>query len=239
MRGGMVALVNTDVTSPQSMLDSTGPTSMGERRSRTLRRVPSTQATSPSPRVSNRCKSSARCTAACSVRVLRLARSGSGSDPPPSRNERCAPPRRRASVTRRLMSAPRLSSSASSRSSTGGRASSCSTRVPTRSPSSEPSWSPTDAKESSRSASRCSTRERAEVTSERKRPGVTSTPRLDVMTSSSSCASSKITTSCSGSTTPPLARCAPYRWVLTTTTSATDARSRAASAKQRPPDGQL
>ena len=73
----MVALVSTDVTSPQSMPASMGPTSMGERRSRTLRRVPSTQATSPSVRDTNRCRSSARCAAACSVRVLRLARSES------------------------------------------------------------------------------------------------------------------------------------------------------------------
>ena len=43
------------------------------------------------------------------------------------------------------------------------------------------------------------------------------------MTSSSWCASSKTTTSCSGSTAPPLARWAPYRWVFTTTMSAADA----------------
>ena len=44
-------------------------------------------------------------------------------------NDRCAPPRRSASVTRPLTSAPRARSSASSRSSTGGLASSCSTRA--------------------------------------------------------------------------------------------------------------
>ena len=68
-------------------------------------------------------------------------------------------------------------------------------------------------------------------------PGPISTPRLSVITSSTSWASSNTTTWWGGSTAPPLARWAPYRWVLTTTTSASAARARASSAKQSRPDG--
>ena len=76
-----MALVSTAVTSPHRAADSTGPTSMGERRSRTLRRVPSTQATSPSPRAMSRCRSSVRWVAALMARVLRapLVRAGSAA----------------------------------------------------------------------------------------------------------------------------------------------------------------
>ena len=66
----MVALVSTEVTSPHNSPASAGPTSMGERRSRALRRVPSTQATWASVRETSRCRSSARCAAACTVARL-------------------------------------------------------------------------------------------------------------------------------------------------------------------------
>ncbi len=78
---------------------------------------------------------------------------------------------------------------------------------------------------------------RAEAARARNRPGPISTPRLSVITSSTSWASSNTTTWWGGSTAPPLARWAPYRWVLTTTTSASAARARASSAKQSRPEG--
>ena len=106
----------------------------------------------------------------------------SAVDPPSSASsDPCRSLRRMASVTRPVMSAARPSSSASSLSSTGGWASSCRTRVPTRSASSAPIWSPTVNSDATRSCSASSSRtsERAEVARARKRPGVTSTPRLD------------------------------------------------------------
>ena len=109
-RGGMVALVSTDVTSPQSMVASTGRRRWGR-------------------------GGAGRCAASVDpgdlgvtarlepVEVLRQVRRslqrarlaagpvGIGLGPPSSaRNERCAPLRRSASVTRRLTSAPRVSS---------------------------------------------------------------------------------------------------------------------------------
>ena len=71
-----------------------------------------------------------------------------------------------------------------------------------------------------------------------KRPGATWTPTVSLITSSSTWASSNTTTSCSGRITPPLPTCSPYRWVLTTTTSAAPARRRACSAKHGSPSGQ-
>ena len=71
-----------------------------------------------------------------------------------------------------------------------------------------------------------------------KRPGASWTPTVSLITSSSTWASSKTTRSCSGRIMPPLATSSPYRWVLTTTTSATAARRRACSAKHGSPSGQ-
>ena len=210
MRGGMVALVSTDVTSPQSMVASAGPTSMGESRSRTLRRLPSTQATSPSLRVSRRCRSSARCAAACRVRVLRLERSGSASDPPSSgRNERCA-----AAPAQRVDDPPGELGAAAEQL---GQLAVVHRRPGLVVQDARPdpvgeqraSWSPTDGQRLQQVGVALLHQGAGRVTRERNRPGVTSTPRLAVMTSSSSWASSKTTTSCSGSTAPPLARCAP------------------------------
>ena len=79
------------------------------------------------------------------------------------------------------------------------------------------------------------TRPRAAWATARTRPAVSSTPRPEVMTSSISWASSKMTASCSGSTAPPLATWVAYRWVFTTTMSAAAARARACSVKQLDP----
>ena len=70
------------------------------------------------------------------------------------------------------------------------------------------------------------------------RPGASCTPTVSLITSSSTWASSNTTTSCGGRITPPLPTWSPYRWVLTTMTSAAAARARAASAKQASPSGQ-
>ena len=209
----MVALVITAVTSSHSKAASAGPTSMGERRRRGLRLVPSTQATSPSVRAPNRWRSSARWVAAVTALVVRLARSRSRPPSPAPRSEPCDPPARSASVTRRARSAARVSSSSSSRSSgravPAARGRSSRTRSPTRSATISCSRSPSSASVSSCSAPRRSTRERPVSASVRNRPAVTSTPRLEVMTSSSWWASSKTTASWSGSTARPLARWAP------------------------------
>ena len=69
------------------------------------------------------------------------------------------------------------------------------------------------------------------------RPAPISTPVVAEMMSSITWASSMTVRSCSGRMAPSLARSRPYRWRLTTTTSAWVARSRAASAKQRSPRG--
>ena len=69
------------------------------------------------------------------------------------------------------------------------------------------------------------------------RPAVISTPEVAATMSSSWWASSMMTTSCSGRTAPCVARCNPYKWRLTTTTSASEAARRARSVKQSSPFG--
>ena len=126
----MVALVSTAVTSPHSSPASAGRRRWGRgaagRCAGCRRPTPPRRRCAPPGGAGPRPGGAA----ADSARVLRLARSGSAAPPSSPRSERCAPPRRSASVTRRASSAARPSSSASSRSSTGGRASSWSTRVP-------------------------------------------------------------------------------------------------------------
>ena len=70
------------------------------------------------------------------------------------------------------------------------------------------------------------------------RPAPSARPVVSEVMSSSWCASSITTTSCSGRTRPPEPTSMPYRWVLTTMTSAASARRRAASAKHGSPRGQ-
>ena len=117
IRAGRSSFVSTDVTSPQRIAESAGPTSTGERRSRTLRRVPSTQAISCCP---------ARPEAGGGRPPVRGGPQGAGAAgavgvgrPRRRRQEGSlgpAAPQGRP-VTRRLMSAARASSSASSPSS--------------------------------------------------------------------------------------------------------------------------
>ena len=214
-RGGMVALVSTEVTSPQSSAARAGPTSMGERRSRTLRRVPSTQATSPSLRVPRRCRSSARC--AGGLQGARLA-AGRGRgralrSPPSSARKRALRP----AAAQRVGARGRLISAGTGEQlgqlAVVDRRPGLVVQDPGPDPvgrGASPSWSPSDGQRVEQVGVALGRRASGpSVTSARNRPGVTSTPRLDVMTSSSSWASSKTTTSCSGSTTPPLARWAP------------------------------
>ncbi len=71
-----------------------------------------------------------------------------------------------------------------------------------------------------------------------KRPAPRDRPVVSDVMSSSWCASSITTTSCSGRMAPPDPTSRPYRWVLTTTRSAASARRRALSAKHGSPSGQ-
>ena len=71
------------------------------------------------------------------------------------------------------------------------------------------------------------------------RPLVSWIPTASLREDSSWWASSKMTILCSGRMLPLLAMCAPYSAMLTTTTFAVDAASRARSAKQFAPTGHL
>jgi len=201
LRTGIVALVSTAPTSPQSCSARGGPTSMGERRSTGARGMPSTQATSSPPRPAKRARSLERCPAALRARARRPVSSG------PCRGGRVPPPPHRGDDP--LHQGPgglegggefTVGRDVGAGEDPGpGRPASAACRR------SAPSTSPAIAF----GASSPLATSRARLPSARSLPGVTSTPRLWVMTSSSSCASSKTTMSCGGSTAPPLARCAP------------------------------
>ena len=213
-RGGTVALVRTAVTSPQSIAARAGPDVDGGQ--------PQPGA-APGAVDPGHLVLAARRPGGAGRRPggRGLQRRGScgwpGPGRPParrrSRKERCAPPRRSESVGPPAQP-PRPGRAARPvsvvRRPAGRRRRS--TRVPTTVArgGADPAARPAAASDSSRpSASVGSTEGRATVARARKRPGAISTPRLAVMTSSSSWASSNTTTSCSGSTAPPLARWAP------------------------------
>ena len=215
---------------------------MGERRRRTLRRVPLTQAISPSPR-SEAVQVLRQVHGGLQGTGLRLARSGSGAWAAVLGQERGLCPTAAQGVGDVAVDSGgrgRAARPARRRPRAGGRRR-AGHGVPTRSPRSAPIWSPTEASESRSSASRsCSTSERLPtVTSERKRPGVTSTPRLDVMTSSRPCASSKINHVVLGQHHAAAGQVGPVEVGVHHHDVGHRCRSWAASAKQRPPDGQL